>query len=263
MLGTAIVGTLRPNPSLERTSTGMAPRGSQVYLPPRRWRLLRSNVRLHTHAHMHFRRLFLLVIALCVAYFVLGWIAAYFGWLTRDNYLLYAGFVGSLASVIGLVSLAKPSISRSDLENIESQNWEAIAESSKRLEDITAAKAKNKQELDNLEVKRQEMELLFRKASLRIFLAEQAAHHERVVLEELDRNPRLRQSLSEFTDASSKLSALEQEIAANPHVAELQTVLDSSRKRRSDLSSLLDGAPWYLRMLAHAADAIAKPLLLK
>lgn len=212
---------------------------------------------------MNLRRLFQLVIALCVAYFVLGWIASYFGWLTRDNYLLYAGFVGSLASVVGLVSLARPSISRSDLESIESKNWEAIAESSKRLEDITAAQAKNKQELDNLEIKHQEMELLFRKASLRIFLTEQAAHHERVVLEELDRNPRLRQSLAEFTDASSKLRALEQEIDANPHVAELQTVLDASRRRRSDLRNMLDGAPWYVRILAQAADTIAKPLLVK
>jgi hypothetical protein len=212
---------------------------------------------------MRLRRLFQLLIALCIAYFAIGWIAFHFGWLTRDSYLLYAGFVGSFASVVGLVSLARPSISRSDLEGIEAKNWEAIAESSKRLEDIAAASAKNKQELNNLELKRQEMELMFRKASLRIFLSEQTAHHERVVLEELGRNPRLAQSLSEFTDASSKLRALEQEIAASPHIDELNAVLASAGRRRSDLSRFLIGAPWYVRLLADIADTIAKPLLFK
>ena len=207
------------------------------------------------------RRIFQAVVLLCVLYFVVGWIGTRYGWVTSDQYFAYAGLVGSLASVVGLISLTRPALSSRDLEGIEADNWKAVAESAKRLEELNAARTKNKQDLDSLEQKRQEMELLVRKQSLVIFLTEQAAHHERVVLDELERNTRQKHSLAEHTDAAAKLKALHEDISQSPHLSELNSLLESSRRRTDTLALAFESAPWYFRALVQFFEAFGKVII--
>ena len=53
------------------------------------------------------RRIFAIIILLCITYFIGGYVAVHFNLITQDQYLAYAGIVGALASVAGLFSFFK------------------------------------------------------------------------------------------------------------------------------------------------------------
>lgn len=65
------------------------------------------------------RKAYALIILACVVYFVGGWIASKFGLVTREDYFAYAGIVGGLASVAGLLALTRPAITQSDFKSAE------------------------------------------------------------------------------------------------------------------------------------------------
>jgi hypothetical protein len=125
------------------------------------------------------RRISAIVILLCITYFIVGWIAVLLGVFDKYLYFSYAGFVGAIASVVGLLSLTKPAFTKTDLHEIEIDSLKSIAETSEQLKSLERERVKTIEELDDLELQKKEMELLVKKASLVLFLKEQYAHHEK------------------------------------------------------------------------------------
>ena len=113
------------------------------------------------------------LVVLCVLYFIVGGVATLLGFLEAQKYTLFAGIVGGLASVLGLIALARPSLQQADLEDLELQSLRKLAAASEEITQLERARLARKQEIDSLEARRREMEFLVQKASLSLFLQEQ------------------------------------------------------------------------------------------
>lgn len=206
------------------------------------------------------RRIFAVVILLCIVYFLGGWIAVSFDWLKKDDYFAYAGIVGGLASVAGLFALTRPALSKSDVQAIELDALRSMTETAAQLQVLEAARSKTKEEIGGLEIKKQEMELLVKKASLALFLKEQYAHHERQILEEVERNSQLKEHLGKAQDASQKLAALNEEIEANPNVAQLKEIIASASRKPVTVDDLLLEMPFPFNAFSRSILLLSRAL---
>jgi hypothetical protein len=118
-----------------------------------------------------------------------------------------------------------------------------VADTAEQLKLLQSARAKTAQELDSLEVKKKEMELLVRKASLALFLKEQYAHHERQVLEEVAKNKHLKKALDGATESAQKIAALDEEIKVDPNVKQLLEIISAAERRAPTFAEALNDFP--------------------
>jgi hypothetical protein len=195
----------------------------------------------------HMRRIFAIIIVLCILYFLGGWVGVYADWITKDSYFAYAGVVGGLASVAGLFALTRPAITRTDFEAIEIDTLKSMAETTEQLKTLESKRAKTREEIDDLAIKKKEMELLVKKASLAIFLKEQYAHHERQVLDEIAKNSPLRENLDRAMESAQKLDALNEEIESNSNVKQLREIIASASRRQPTLDEAIEDLPPIMR----------------
>lgn len=206
------------------------------------------------------RKLFAAIILLCIAYFLGGWIGISIGWLSKEEYFAYAGVVGGLASVAGLFALTRPALSKSDVQAIEIESLKSMTKTVEDLQNLEVARARAKGELGDLEIKKTEMELLVKKASLALFLREQYEHYEKQVLEEVSKNSQLLESLDKAADASTKLKALNEEISSHPNVAQLREVIASASRREPTIEDIVEALPFVLRPFFEVSRHMAKLL---
>jgi len=206
------------------------------------------------------RKLFAAIILLCIAYFLCGWIGTSFGWLSKEEYFAYAGIVGGLASVASLFALTRPALSKADVQALEVESLKSMTKTAEELQNLEEARARAKGELGSLEIKKKEMELLVKKASLALFLKEQYDHYEKQVLNEVAKNPQLLESLEKAADASTKLRALNEEISSHPDVVQLQEVIASASRREPTIEDIIDAVPFPLRPLFDISRVLAKLL---
>lgn len=195
------------------------------------------------------RRIMAVIILLCIAYFLGGWIAVYFGWILNETYLSYAGYVGGAASVVGLLSFTRPAISNADLQQLELNSLKSITETSEKLQELEKKRAETEGELENLDLQKQEMEFLVRKASLALFLKERYTHHEKLILERIKEDPELTESLSETQEISQKLSVLNEEIEADPNVIILKDIMTAASTREPTFREAIEEMPPGIRAL--------------
>lgn len=177
------------------------------------------------------RKAYAIIILMCLTFFAGGWLAVRLGWVARNDYFAWAGIVGGFASVAGLLALTRPPLTQSDFKEVELETLKAMTATAEQLKQLQRAHANTAKELDNLEVRKKEMELLVRKASLALFLKEQYSYHEREVLAEIAKNERLRDALESAGDSAKKIAALEEEIEADPNVQQLRQIISAAERR--------------------------------
>jgi hypothetical protein len=88
------------------------------------------------------RTFFLYAIVFCLLYFIFGWVAVQLDWVTRDTYFAWAGIVGSLASVVGLLAATRPSMTSSDLQTLEIEALKSLTSTSEELKSLQSAREK-------------------------------------------------------------------------------------------------------------------------
>jgi len=119
------------------------------------------------------RRIMLLLLPLCILYFLVGAVLMWTKVLDQQTYLSGAGIVGAIASVLGLLSFLRPALSRSDIENIETESLQKLGEVSAEIRKLEEARTRTAHQITDLETQKRQMELLVRKASMSLFLKEQ------------------------------------------------------------------------------------------
>jgi hypothetical protein len=195
------------------------------------------------------RRTFAIIIVLCILYFLGGWVGVYSEWISRESYFSYAGIIGGLASVAGLFALTRPALTRTDVEAIEIDTLKSMAETAEQLKTLESERARTREELDDLAIKKKEMELLVKKASLALFLKEQYAHHERLLIEEVAKNYPIRENLEKAIESARKLEALNEEIDANPNVKQLKEIITAASRRQPTLDEAIENLPPFMRSM--------------
>jgi len=179
---------------------------------------------------------------------------------TRDDYFAYAGIVGGLASVAGLLALTRPAITQSDLKSVEIETLKSMVATAEQLDKLQSARAQTVQEIVELAIKKKAMELLVKKASLALFLKEQYSHHERQVLEELAKNDNLRNALSNASESAEKIRALDEEISIDPNVSQLREIIRTASRREPTFEEMLESLPTLPRMMFIVINSINRSI---
>lgn len=81
------------------------------------------------------------IIVLCVLYFLGGWTGTFFDVITKEQYLSYAGLFGGLASVVGLFSFFRPTISKTDIQSLDIETLKSLAVTSNKIKELEQEKA--------------------------------------------------------------------------------------------------------------------------
>ncbi|MBD8877444.1 hypothetical protein [Roseibium polysiphoniae] len=191
-----------------------------------------------------------IIIIICLIYFVVGFAAVQFSIVSNDFYLKYAGVVGGLASVIGLISFTRPGITTDDLQKIEAESLRSIAETTDKIEKLEIKRATTKDEIDSLDQRKKEMELLVKKASMSLFLKEQVDYYEKKISIHIEKNPDLKNSIENIHDAQLKLSNLNEEIDSHPNAELLHEVIESSQNKRSLVDEAVEEFPPIVRTMS-------------
>ena len=118
------------------------------------------------------KALSILVVFAAILFFIGGGIAVWQGILGVATYALIGGIVGSIASTIGLLAFASPRLTEKDVLSVESQLVQRLADATTSLNEYEAKISENKEELQQLQRDRLEVELLVRQASVKVFLEE-------------------------------------------------------------------------------------------
>src|SRR6266513_2545945 len=84
--------------------------------------------------------------------------------------------IGSIASILGLIALSAPRLTASDIENVEADLIQDLADQAKAVRESQERLALSREELSRLEQERAEIELLVRQVSLQVFMEEQVKY---------------------------------------------------------------------------------------
>ncbi len=124
-----------------------------------------------------------------------------------------------------------------------------MVESTEQLKILEEQRAQTKTELDDLEIRKKQMELLVKKASMALFLKEQHSQHEQKILARVKADETLKESLANIEELNVKLDALNEEIDADPNVETLRNVIKSANRKETSLDEAIDAMPIMTRTL--------------
>lgn len=181
--------------------------------------------------------LFFLILSLIII-FVVGYGGVTLNLLPENianYYTEHFSFVTGLASVIGLLALASSrKIKTTDFESEEIEKFQSILKATKELEEIEQNKSQTTIEIQDLERKRKVMEISVKKAGLVLFYREQLRKSTEVALNKIESDDELKSAIEEFTEASSKLVSLEEEIELDDNVEIIRDLLNFNKLSLED-----------------------------
>ncbi|WP_019897420.1 hypothetical protein [Methylotenera mobilis] len=209
------------------------------------------------------RHFYKVVIGLSLIYFLGGWVLVHYGQFQEATYFTYSGIVGSFASIAALLSLTRPAITQSDIQSIEVGTLKSLAETTEQLKALEGRHAQAREAIDSLEITKQEMALLVKKASLALFLKEQYSYQESQVLDEISKNSRLNEALKLADDTSKKLHALDEEIATSPYVIQLREIISSANRRKLSDDEFIDALPPLVKVIVTFSRVLSDALIFR
>ncbi|MBD8198158.1 hypothetical protein IFT35_14650 [Pantoea agglomerans] len=207
------------------------------------------------------RKLCNTLVLLSAAYFIIGGILVYFEKFLLANYLNGMAIVGFIMTVVCIYALTKPVITQSDLEQLETSSLKSITKTVEELKELKTNKNSTQEEIIDLERRRKEMELLIKKASMALFFREQISYNERRIISEVNKNEIIRTSLLELEEVTAKLKALDEEIALDPEVNFLRSILTEASKRPPTLDELTEGMPPIMKFLIRTTQIFGAKIL--
>lgn len=193
------------------------------------------------------RRIIVWIVILSVLYFLLGYTAVLVGWLSKTVYLNWSGIIGALASVCGLLSFAiSRSISNDDFQNIEAgylkkiaQTADKLKEKSDELHDKAVLLNNAEEELKKMEIKKQEMGFLVRKASLSLFIQDQFRRNQERILEIVENSKELKRLLEESKSLRERGSKLDIKIKEDPNAELLDEIITALRREKEPAQNFI------------------------
>lgn len=181
-----------------------------------------------------------LMILLFIVYFLIGLIFVLVNVWSVETYITWAGIVGGLASVIGLLSFFQVQSNKLNLHELELTALQELIEKSRELDQLEQQRLTTLNDIDNLELQKQQMEVLIRKASLSLFLQEQLKLYTSKIQDEISQNSVLARNLAEVRDINTKLNVLEQEIENDENVILLQKIIKEAKRQEASNTVVIE-----------------------
>jgi hypothetical protein len=127
-----------------------------------------------------------ITVLLFTLFLAVGGFCAWRGLLDAATYIILAGLIGSIASVISLIGLGSPRLTTQDVRDVEADLLKDLSDTMQSVKAYEAKASADRLEIDRLAQERAEIELLVRQASLKAFMEERL----RYIALELDKKNR-------------------------------------------------------------------------
>lgn len=206
-----------------------------------------------------YKRIAAIAILIFVGYSVIGFGLVAFNKFEIGDFLIWFGVLGGLVSVVGLLSFFQKSTTKEDLQELQLDTLREIADSSRKLENLEEVREATVNDINTLEIQRQQMEVMIRKASLSIFLQEQYKLYVNKVLEQIRSNDDLHGNLNQLSNVHEQLEALEEEISKDENVDLLLEILRQAKQRseESQIKTTIEFGSPFLNIIARVAENAA------
>lgn len=178
------------------------------------------------------RKFTITIIILAVIFFIFGYVLVLLGYLKQENYNQIATIVGGLASIIGLLGFVLPSLKTSDIKNIELETLKSLAKTAEEIQKKEAELTTKQSDLTKLELQKQELEFLVRKASLNLFFKEQMERYYETLDKQISDNKEISRTIKEIKELEYKIVELEIEIEKSPNTENILKIIEEARKHR-------------------------------
>jgi predicted RNase H-like nuclease (RuvC/YqgF family) len=203
-----------------------------------------------------------ILIILLVLYFVIGYVLVVLNLMRLDAYNQIATVLGGIFSGIGLLAFVIPSVKTSDIKNIEIETLKSLAKTAEEIQKKEEELKTRESDISRLELQKEELEFLVKKASLNLFFKEQLERYYETLDNQISRNREINQTLNEIRELEFKVSELDIEIDANPNAEYILEIIHKARgHRRSniEISTPFDGVLKILNDLSLSiTDRLAK-----
>jgi hypothetical protein len=200
--------------------------------------------------------IFRLTILFAALFFAVGGFFAWQGVFDSKAYIIITGIVGSLASIISLVTLANSRLTTGDVRSVEAELFQTLADQVKSAKEYDEKIAANREELTRLEHERVEIELLVRQASLKIFMEERLRHIALDVSERIKSDKILINLIKDYHDAEARVRLIDGEIERSPEADRIKEILEQL-KIESTLSAnrqLTGKRPIYIQFMGNKVN---------
>ena len=156
--------------------------------------------------------------AVCVLFDLYGW----------DVYFKIVAIVGGLASIIGLGAAA---FIRVDLLSYDAEAIERLAVAAKEIEDKNTKIKDASDQIASLEYKKEELEVLVKKASLILYYKEELDRKYQKLLALINKNEDLNQIVLEIPQLEENLKNLEGEMEENKEIQDILSTIQKAKGR--------------------------------
>ena len=171
-------------------------------------------------------------IVIAVLFFVIGYVLVILDILKQDLYNQIATVVGGLASILGLLGFVLPSLKTSDIKSIEIDTLKSLAKTAEEIQKKEAELNTKQNDLTKLELQKQELEFLVRKASLNLFFKEQMERYYETLDKQISDNKEISRTINEIKELEYKIAELEIEIEKSPNTENILKIIEEARKHR-------------------------------
>lgn len=196
-------------------------------------------------------------IVLVVLYFIVGYVLVVLKILEQDMYNQVATVLGGLASTVGLLAFVLPSLRTSDIKNIELDTLKSLAKTAEEIQKKEAELKTRESDISRLELQKEELEFLVKKASLNLFFKEQLERYYETLDKQISSNKEINRTLNEIRELEFKVSELDIEIDKNPNTEYIIEIIKKARNYRRteiEIKTPFDG-------LFNSLDAVARAII--
>lgn len=178
------------------------------------------------------KRFAIIFIILAVLFFVVGYGLVVFGILGQALYNQVATIVGGLASILGLLAFVLPGIKSSDIKTIEVDALKSLAKTAEEIQSKEAELSIKQSDITRLELQKQELEFLVKKASLNLFYKDQMERSYEALERLISENKEISRIISEVQELEYKVGELDLEIEKSPNTDSILKIIEEARKHR-------------------------------
>ena len=178
------------------------------------------------------KKIAIIVIILAVIFFIGGYVLVIFGKLEQALYNQIATIVGGTASILGLLGFARPTLKTSDIKSIEIDTLKSLAKTAEEIQKKETELNIKQNDLTKLELQKQELEFLVRKASLNLFFKEQMERYYETLDKQISDNKEISRTLKDIQELEYKIQDLEIEIEKSPNTEDIMKIIEEARTHR-------------------------------
>jgi len=215
------------------------------------------------------KRILIWIVVLSIAYFIIGYLFTLVDWFNKDSYLTFSAIIGGLASVSGLLAFTTNRIEKDDIEKVGIEYFKKVVDSAEELKlkeselisKNEALTAKEK-EIKELDIKKNELEYLIKKASMSLFLKDQLERTDNRITEIANENKELYRLITQRKTIIQQLKETDEEIKLNPNNDLINEIVEST-KIGLNVETKRKKPETFFDYLAAIAEELNKTLIIK